>query len=250
MSLRDDLRQITRRIAPAFLAGVVLLAAGACGKNIDNAVRQLQIDQKKIAQFLDEHCLTPTGEIIPLSEVPATSSETDEGDQDPSLPEGYVVLSDTAQSRENMYIIPLKAGAGDTPAATDKVLIRYRGYHLETMQEFDSTWDDPEPLSGVGFRRYRRAAYRTAGHENRNHRPGTTRQLPFSGRSLDDPPLYPCFRPGRENLPERSPEYVCGVSGKPLCGGSSDFLIFFLLPDSFFFNPGKKGNKKFAYPRG
>ena len=153
MSLRDDLRQITRRIAPAFLAGVVLLAAGACGKNIDNAVRQLQIDQKKIAQFLDEHCLTPTGEIIPLSEVPATSSETGEGDQDPSLPEGYVVLSDTAQSRGNMYIIPLKEGAGDTPTATDKVLIRYRGYYLETMQEFDSTWDDPEPypvwISGV-----------------------------------------------------------------------------------------------------
>lgn len=153
MSLRDNLRLITRRIAPAFLAGVVLLAAVSCGKNIDNSVRQLQIDQKKIAQFLDEHCLTPAGEIVPLSEVPATADETDEGDQDPSLPEGYVVLSDTAQSRENMYIIPLKAGAGDTPAATDKVLIRYRGYHLETMQEFDSTWDDPEPypvwVSGV-----------------------------------------------------------------------------------------------------
>lgn len=153
MSLRDNLRLITRRIAPAFSAGVVLLAAVACGKNIDNAVRQLQIDQKKIAQFLDEHCLTPTGEIIPLSEVPATSSETGEGDQDPSLPEGYVVLSDTAQSRGNMYIIPLKEGAGDTPTATDKVLIRYRGYYLETMQEFDSTWDDPEPypvwISGV-----------------------------------------------------------------------------------------------------
>ena len=153
MSLCDNLRQITRRIAPAFLAGVVLLAAISCGKNIDNAVRQLQIDQKKIAQYLDEHCLTPTGEIIPLSEVPATTSETDDGDQGPSLPEGYVILSDTAQSRENMYIISLKEGTGDIPAATDKVLIRYRGYHMETMQEFDTTWDDPEPypvwVSGV-----------------------------------------------------------------------------------------------------
>lgn len=153
MSLCDNLRQIARRIAPAFLAGVVLLAAISCGKNIDNAVRQLQIDQKKIAQYLDEHCLTPTGEIIPLSEVPATTSETDDGDQGPSLPEGYVILSDTAQSRENMYIISLKEGAGDTPAATNKVLIRYRGYHMETMQEFDTTWDDPEPypawVSGV-----------------------------------------------------------------------------------------------------
>lgn len=153
MSLRDNLRLITRRIAPAFLAGVVLLAAVSCGKNIDNSVRQLQIDQKKIAQYLDEHCLTPAGEIVPLAEVPALNDETEGDDQGPTLPEGYVVLSDTAQSRGNMYIIPLKEGAGDTPTATDKVLIRYRGYYLETMQEFDSTWDDPEPypvwISGV-----------------------------------------------------------------------------------------------------
>lgn len=153
MSLRDNLRLITRRIAPAFLAGVVLLAAVSCGKNIDNSVRQLQIDQKKIAQFLDEHCLTPSGEIVPLSEVPATASETDEGDQGPTLPEGYVVLSDTAKAQGDIYLVSLKEGAGDTPTSTDKVLIRYRGYYLETMQEFDSTWDDPEPypvwVSGV-----------------------------------------------------------------------------------------------------
>lgn len=155
-------KKIIRFLAPALLAGVVLFAAGACGKNIDNSVKQLGIDQKKIADFLDTYCLTPDGKLIPMDQVEIASASQQTRDasgknpESPVLPEGYIPLTDTAKaasSNSNVYIIHLKEGAGVTPTLKTKVLIRYTGYYLEGLTEFDNTQNDTDPyatwISGI-----------------------------------------------------------------------------------------------------
>ncbi len=155
-------KKIIRFIAPAFLAGVILFAAGSCGKNIDNSVKQLGIDRKKIADFLDTYCLTPEGELVPIERAAITQTTVmtreneGEGPESPVLPEGYIPLTDTAKATStggNVYIIHLKEGAGVTPTQKTKVLIRYTGYYLEGLTEFDSTENGTEPyatwISGV-----------------------------------------------------------------------------------------------------
>lgn len=148
-------KKIIRFMAPALLAGVLLFAAGSCGKNIDNSVKQLGIDQKKIADFLDTYCLTPEGKLVPMDQVAITptyimtreSQEEDPEYPGPVLPEGYIPLRDTAKAVSgsgSVYIIHLKEGTGVTPTIKTKVLIRYTGYYLEGLSEFDSTENDAE----------------------------------------------------------------------------------------------------------
>lgn len=142
-------KKIAHFMAPALLAGVILFAAGSCGKNIDNSVKQLGIDQKKIANFLDTYCLTPEGELIPINQAavnPTFAMTREIGVSSPVLPEGYIPLTDTAKaiSSSSVYIVHLKEGTGVTPTAKTKVFIRYTGYYLEGMTEFDSTENDPD----------------------------------------------------------------------------------------------------------
>lgn len=153
---------IIRFITPALLAGVVLFAAGSCGKNIDNSVKQLGIDQKKIADFLDTYCLTPEGKLVLIEQVEIVSTnihtreDSGENPESPILPEGYILLTDTAKATStgsNVYIIHLKEGAGVPPTLKTKVLIRYTGYYLEGLTEFDNTENDTDPyatwMSGI-----------------------------------------------------------------------------------------------------
>lgn len=152
-------KKVIHFLAPALLAGVILFAVGACGKNIDNSVKQLVIDQKKIADFLDTYCLTPEGKLIPMEqvEIAATGLQTRDDSGSPVLPEGYIPLTDTAKaissSSGNVYIIHLKEGAGVTPTLKTKVFIRYTGYYLEGLTEFDNTENDTDPyatwISGI-----------------------------------------------------------------------------------------------------
>lgn len=129
---------------PAFLAGVVVLSllAASCGKNIDNSVVQLQKDRKIIAAWLDEHCLTPEGDIIPLAQAPNAAFSANPAN---ALPEGYIPLGDTATAVGNMYIIHLAQGKGDRGTAIGRVFIHFQGHYLNDMQLFDAVWTD-QPL--------------------------------------------------------------------------------------------------------
>ena len=134
-AVRGTIRQ---RNAPAFLAGVVVLlltVVVSCGKNIDNSSAQLQRDKKIIAAWIADHCLTPEGDIIALSQVPASASQ------------GYIPLEDTAQAVGNMYIVHIRQGKGDRGTSYGRALIHFQGYYLHDMQVFDSVWGDQAPYS-------------------------------------------------------------------------------------------------------
>ena len=139
MSCRTAIRRIFRyATTPALLAGVVVLCSlVSCEKNIDNSLVQMQKDRAKLSDFLNTHCRTPSGDILPLSQVPGATGE--------SLPEGYVPLCDTAAATGNMYVIHLAEGAGDRAAGSLRVSIRYQGYYLDGLQLFDAVWDDQPP---------------------------------------------------------------------------------------------------------
>lgn len=119
-------------------AAVLFFITVSCEKNINNSVKQAAIDKSKIESFLAGYCLTPSGEIADTA----------------SAPEGSDTLAKIAKYVDNTcYVVHIQEGAGIQPKETEKVAIRFTGYHMEGFYKFDSNENEPEPyklwLSGA-----------------------------------------------------------------------------------------------------
>lgn len=128
----------SRSLAWLLPAAVLFFITVSCEKNINNTVKQSAIDKKKIESFLAGHCLTPSGEIVDTASAPAGSD----------------TLTKIAKYVDNTcYVMHIQEGAGIQPKETEKVSIRFKGYHMEGFYKFDSDENEPEPyklwLSGA-----------------------------------------------------------------------------------------------------
>lgn len=128
----------SRFLAWLLPAAVLFSITVSCEKNINNSVKQAGIDKNKIESFLAGYCLTPSGEIVDTA----------------SAPEGSDTLAKIAKYVGNTcYVVHIQEGAGIQPEETEKVSIRFKGYHMDGFYKFDSNENEPEPyklwLSGA-----------------------------------------------------------------------------------------------------